>query len=130
MKEKISALAELIKLARIDKKEHDEEYGFMLAIAVKLGVDTKTFDLIFSQNVDFVPPHFEFRRIVLFQEHVLLANVDGHLDEREIEMLKKIGLKLGLFPDCVDQVLTTMKNYDRGAIPPKQLIEIFQIHHN
>jgi hypothetical protein len=130
MKEKLSILTELIKLAKIDKQFRDEEYRFILRIAELLEVDKKQLDNLFTKYVDFTPPPLEFDRILQFQRLVLLANFDWEVNEAEINMLKKAGLKLGLNLNAVDIVLQEMKKHEKGIIPSDKLIEIFKVYHS
>ncbi len=130
MKEKLSILTELIKLARADNEVKQEEYDLLLTVAESLGVAKDDFDQLFNKYVEFDPPPFEMRRIEQFYRMVLLANVDLEVSSTEIENMKEAGLKLGLHPDAIEMVLDEMKKNELGMIPPEQLIQIFKVHHN
>ena len=130
MKEKLSILAELIKLAKADKKFRKEEFNFLLVISRLLDVDESQLELLFSKYIEFTPPPLEFDRILQFQRMVLLANVDLRLDLAEIKVLREAGLKLGLNSDAIENVLIEMKKYEYGIVPSEKLIEIFKVYHN
>ena len=130
MEEKLSLLTELIKLAKSDHKHRQEEYEFLHTLSQLIEVDRKVFERLFEQYADFKPPRLEFERILQFQRLLLLANVDLEVDSSELTFLKKTGLKLGLNPMAVDNVLTEMTKYETGNIPINKLIEIFQVYHN
>ena len=130
MKEKLSLLTELIKLAKCDTHVREEEYEFLLTIAQSLNVDTKEFDSLFEEYIEFTPPVSEFERILQFHRLVLLMNIDKDTSDAEVGFLKDIGIRIGLNPLATDQVLTEMYNYPNKIIPPDRLIEIFKKHHN
>ena len=130
MKEKLSILTELIKLAKVDMKLGDEEYQFLQVIANLLGIEKEQLDSLILEYVEFTPPPLEVDRILQFQRLVLLANVDMKLDSSELNMLKKAGLKLGLNLEAVEIVLTEMKKSKNGMVPAGRLIKIFKVYHN
>lgn len=130
MKEKLSILTELIKLAKVDMKLGDEEYQFLQVIANLLGIEKEQLDSLILEYVEFTPPPLEVDRILQFQRLVLLANVDMKFDSSELYMLKKAGLKLGLNLEAVEIVLTEMKKSKNGMVPADRLIKIFKVYHN
>jgi len=130
MKEKLSILTELIKLAKVDMKLGDEEYQFLQVIANLLEIKKEQLDSLILEYVEFTPPPLEGDRILQFQRLVLLANVDMKLDASELDILKKAGLKLGLNLEAVEIVLTEMKKSKNGMVPADRLIKIFKVYHN
>ena len=130
MKEKLSLLTELIKLAQVDQTVREEEYRFLLTIARSLDVSKDVFDTLFEQNIEFSPPESEFERILQFHRLVLLMNVDQETGEKELLFLKDIGIRIGLSPYATDRVLSEMENYPNKVIPPDKLIAIFKEHYN
>lgn len=130
MKEKLSLLTELIKISRADGEVRADEYEFLLLVAKQLNVEKAEFDKLYSDYVDFTPPPLEFERILQFHRLVMLANIDMHLDSKEKELLRKAGLKLGLNPVAVDNLLREMRKSETRMISPERLIEIFQVYHN
>ncbi len=130
MREKLSILTELIKLAKVDMEFGDEEYQFLQVIANLLEIEKEQLDSLILEYVEFTPPPLEVDRILQFQRLVLLANVDMKLDSSELNMLKKAGLKLGLNLEAVEIVLTEMKKSKNGMVPADRLIKIFKVYHN
>jgi hypothetical protein len=57
-------------------------------------------------------------------------NVDHHQTFKEIDKLHNIGLRMGLPPSAIDQVLALMHQYPDKIIPPQTLIGIFKAHYN
>ncbi len=130
MKEKLSLLTELIKLARCDNEVREQEYNFLLTIARSLNVSETDFDSLFDKYFEFTPPESEFERILQFHRLVLLMNVDQETSNSELDFLKDTGIRIGLSPEATDQVLTEMNNYPNKVIPPDQLIAIFKKQYN
>ena len=130
MKEKLSLLTELIKLARCDHKVREQEYEFLLTIAQSINVSKEDFDSLFDKYIEFAPPESEFDRILQFHRLVLVMNVDQETSDLEIKFIKDIGIRLGLNPFATNQVLAEMNLYPEKVIPPEKLIEIFKAHYN
>jgi len=130
MKEKLSLLTELIKLAQCDHEVREQEYRFLQTIAQSLNVSKEDFDSLFEEYIEFTPPKSEFERILQFHRLVLLMNVDQETSDLEVDFLKDIGIRIGLNPEATDRVLDQMNKYPNKVIPPDKLIEIFKEHYN
>jgi len=130
MKEKLSLLTELIKLARCDNEVREQEYTFLLSVAQSLKVSKEDFDSLFETYIEFTPPESEFERILQFHRLVLLMNVDLETSDLELAFLKDIGIRIGLNPNATNRVLAEMHNYPNKVIPPSRLIEIFKENYN
>jgi len=130
MKEKLSLLTELIKLARCDHEVREQEHRFLLTIAESLDVSKKDFDSLFEKYIEFTPPESEFERILQFHRLVLLMNVDKETSDLEVEFLKDIGIRIGLSPMATNRVLSEMNLYPDKIIPPDKMIEIFKEQYN
>jgi len=130
MKEKLSLLTELIKLARCDHKVREQEYEFLLSIARSLNVSQEDFDSLFEDYIEFTPPESEFERILQFHRLVLLMNIDQETSDSELDFLRNIGLRIGLNPAATDKVMVEMHHYPNKVIPPERLIEIFKENYN
>lgn len=130
MKEKLSLITELIKLARVDSQVREQEYAFLLSIAQSLHVTKEDFDTLFKKYIVFTPPKSEFDRILQFHRLVLLMNIDQETSDAEIEYLRNIGIRIGLNPIATNKVLDTMNSYPNKVIPAEKLIEIFKENYN
>ncbi|MCJ8288668.1 MAG: TerB family tellurite resistance protein [Crocinitomicaceae bacterium] len=128
--EKLGLLAQLIKMAQADQKIREIEFQFLLSLAAQMGVTKDDFKQLFEENIEFNPPRLEAERIVQFQRLILLMNVDLEIDDKEIEYIKDVGIRMGLHPSATNTVLEEMHNYKNKIIPPERLLEIFNIYHN
>ncbi len=130
MKEKLSLLTELIKLARCDNNVREQEYDFLLTIAKSLDVGISDFEQLFEKYIKFTPPLTEFERILQFHRLVLLMNIDTETSDSELDFLRDIGIRIGLNPEATEKVLTKMNDYPNKVIPPEKLIAIFKEQYN
>lgn len=130
MKEKLSLLTELIKLAKCDNKVREQEYLFLLSVAQSLEVSKEEFDQLFNNYIELKPPKSEFERILQFHRLVLLMNIDRETSKKEINFLKDIGIRIGLNPNATNRVLAKMNEYPNKVIPADELIEIFKENYN
>lgn len=128
--EKLSLLAELVKLARADKELKQAEYDFLSIIAMQLKITPKEFKTIFEENIEFQPPKLEVDRILQFQRLVLLMQVDQSIDNEELLHIREMGIRMGLNPVATNKVLEVMHQYENGIVPPDELIAIFKTFHN
>lgn len=128
--EKLSILSEMIAFARVDHTLKQSEYEFLLKVAHNLGVDQATFEGLLKQKSPKVPLKTQAERIVQFHRLLLLMNVDQEQHKKEINTLYNIGLKMGLPPVAIGQVLEVMHKYPDNVVPPEVLIDIFKAHYN
>jgi len=128
--EKLGLLAQLVKMAQSDDKIRDVEFQFLLSLAAQMGVTKDEFKRLFEENIKFQPPRLESDRIVQFQRLILLMNVDLEIDEREMDYIKDLGIRMGLHPSATNTVLKEMHDYENKIVPPARLIEIFSAYHN
>lgn len=130
MKEKLSLMTDLIKLAQCDHELREQEYQFLLTISQSLGISQENFDHLFEKYIDFDPQKSEFDRILQFQRLVLLMNIDQEPCKSEMDYVKDIGIRMGLNPMATNLVLSEMNKYPDKIIPPEKMIEIFKGQYN
>jgi uncharacterized tellurite resistance protein B-like protein len=128
--EKLSILSELIAFARADDVVKVSEYNFLFDIATQLGIDKETFDELFHKKAEKLVLKPLSDRLVQFHRLLLLMNVDQEQHETELRRLHTIGLRMGLPPSAIDQILIVMHKYPDKIIPPQVLINIFKAHYN
>lgn len=128
--EKLSILSEMISLARVDQEIKTSEFDFLLGVARQLGVDREDFETLLESPVKNIIPKTLLERIIQFHRLVLLMNVDREQTFKEIDKLHNIGLRMGLPPSAIDQVLALMHQYPDKIVPPEILIGIFKAHYN
>jgi hypothetical protein len=128
--EKLGLLSQLIQMAKVDKEIREEEFQFLFSLAAQMEIGKEDFLRLFEENIEFEPPRLEAERIVQFQRLILLMNVDLDIDEREMNYIREVGIRMGLQPRATNTVLKEMHNYENKIVPPARLIEIFSTYHN
>lgn len=130
MEEIRSMISELIALSKVDGEISEMEVGFIKQIGNGMGLNDTEIVELFSNPTPFNPPDGQLDRIVQFQRMVLLMNVDSQVDVSEINHLQVMGLKMGLHPEAVKEILTRTSDYPNNAIPPDVLIQIHKKYFN
>ena len=123
-------ISDLIVLAYADGKLTDPEYDFILQIALRLDLTVNDVEDLFENPSLSRPIFTELERISHFYKLVLLMNVDLETHEKEIIAIRNFGLKMGIRPGVLDQILLQMGQYKNNIIPSDDLIKIFQTYYN
>lgn len=128
--EKLRMLSDLIDLAKADNNINEIERNFLVTIAEQMGLSPDDFTQAMRVENAGVIAKNETERIIQFHRMILLMNVDQESAIEEIEVIRKLALKMGLNPLAVNKVLRTMNNYPNKMLPPKVLIGIFKENFN
>ena len=123
-------ISDLIVLAHADGKLTDPEYDFILQIALRLDLTVNDVEDLFENPSLSRPIFTELERISHFYKLVLLMNVDLETHEKEIIAIRNFGLKMGIRPGVLNQILLQMGQYKNKIIPSDDLIKIFQTYYN
>lgn len=124
--EKKSIISDLVKMAKSDNTVRENEFQFLFNLARQIGIKQEDFKKIFEEYIDFQPPKLEIDRIVQFQRLVLMMNVDGKIEQEELDYIQTIGIKMGLNSTATNEILRIMNDYPGGVIPPDKLLGIFK----
>jgi pimeloyl-ACP methyl ester carboxylesterase/uncharacterized tellurite resistance protein B-like protein len=126
----VSAIVELIKLAKVDNNFVKHEFEFIHTLAKMMGMSTDDFQELFNRYIEFTPPSLEFDRILQFQRLILLMNIDGKMSPEEIEHVQNLALRMGLNPHATDELIRYLKENPNKLISPDKLLQLFKLHHN
>ena len=130
MPEKKSIISELISLSKVDGVVADDEVALIRTLGEMIGLSDREILDVFRNPAPFTPPQAPMDRILQFHRLVLLMNIDGEVNPKEIQHLKFAGIKLGLDADAAEEVLVKMQEYENNLIPPDALLAIFTKHLN
>jgi uncharacterized tellurite resistance protein B-like protein len=130
MQEKRSIISELIELSKVDGHVSDEEVKMIKTMGNMIGMSDAEILDCFKNPAPFDPETNAADRIIQFHRMVLLMNVDGEVHASELNHLRKIGVKMGLNPNAVSEVLTRMYDYPNNLIPSDELIRIYSKYMN
>ncbi|MGK7397021.1 MAG: hypothetical protein ACNS62_20765 [Candidatus Cyclobacteriaceae bacterium M3_2C_046] len=130
--EKLSHLNDLIQLSRVDGYESSIEINFIESVAERLGVDDGDLQDLKNNRMQviFSPPRYEYQIIPQFHRLVLLMGIDRMIFKEELNFCMDLGLKLGLNPSAVKEVLDKMILYPNNIIPAEDLESIFKKYYN
>lgn len=124
-REKKSIISELISLGKVDGHVHEDEIGLIKQMGNMIGLSDEIILDLFKNPVPYDPPTDAMERILQFHRLVLLMNVDVNVSPHEIQHVKLMGIRLGLDPDAIEEVLQTMVKYENNVIPPDVLMAIY-----
>lgn len=125
LEEKLGLLKQLILVANADGKIKEIEYQLLLGLAANLGVSKEDFEKVFQPGVEVAMPKEFGDRILQFHRMILLMNVDMDASSAEMDMIRKMGVMLGLNAQAIEIVLNEMKEYPNNLIPPDRMVQIF-----
>ncbi len=123
-------LSDLIVLAKADDKFTQSEFDFIYRLSKRMEISEADFKYLLENPLPSQPILSELQRITHFHKLVLVMNVDREAHENEIIVLKNFGLRMGIRPAAIDQILIMMEKYEDKVIPPQELIQIFQAYYN
>lgn len=98
-----SHIKNLITVALVDGHLAEEEWALLTRVAERLGMSSEEIDHIRNnpKEVAFVAPKRYKEKLQQVNDLVSLMMVDGDVDKKELELCKKIALKLDLLPRVV-----------------------------
>lgn len=128
--EKLSLLQDLIALSKADNNVSFMEEQFINSVAMTMGISAEELQHIKDNPIAFNPQNKEIDRITQFYRLLLLMGVDSNHHEKEVEFCKNLGLKMGLNPIAINEVIKRILSSEKGMLPPQELISIFQAYHN
>lgn len=105
--ERRSHIKNLISVALADGHLAEEEWALLSRVAQRLKMSTEEIQNIRNNpaDVQFVVPKKYKEKIRQVNDLVALMMVDGDIDQSELELCKKIALKLDLLPRVVNDLV-------------------------
>jgi uncharacterized tellurite resistance protein B-like protein len=130
LEEKLGLLKQLILVANADGKIKEAEYQLLLGMAGHMKVSKEDFEKVFEPGVEVTLPKTDADRILQFHRMILMLNVDADASPVEIDMVRKMGIMLGLNPQAIELVFEEMKTHPNNLIPPDRMVQIFTKYMN
>ena len=128
--EKLSLLQDLIALSKADNNVSFMETQFINSVALTMGISGAELQTLKDNPIAYNPQNKEIDRITQFYRLLLLMGIDSDHHEKEINFCKNTGLKMGLNPIAINEVVKRLLASEKGMLPPNDVIEIFQTFHN
>ena len=123
-------LSDLIILAQADEKVTAVEFEFIMRLAIRMNLKEEEVQGLFRDPLPSKIFYTELDRITHFYRLVLIMNIDKVAHDKEIAVIRNFGLKLGIRPGALNQILLRMNEFEDNIIPSEELIKIFQTYYN
>ncbi len=103
-----SHIKNLISIALADGHLSEDEWELLVYLASRLGMEEEEIDAIREnpETINFVMPKTHEQRVQQIEDLVLLMSIDRDINPNEVELCKKISLKLDVLPQIVDDIIT------------------------
>ena len=114
-----SHVKNLLSVALADGHMNSDEWELLCAIARVIGFSEEKITSI-QKNPDqvrFVPPKKYEDKVEQIQDLVAIMTIDGQINTKELELCKKISLKLDLLPQLVDDIIQQIVSPKPTAAP-------------
>jgi uncharacterized tellurite resistance protein B-like protein len=128
--EKLSLVQDLIQLSEVDGNVDFMEKNFIQTIAQGLGITTEEINQLKEHSIPFTPEEKEIDRITHFYRLILLMGVDSEHHKKEIQFCNEVGLKMGLNPIAMREVIERVLKSETKTLLPQEIIEIFKTYHS
>ena len=104
-----SHVKNLVTVAMADGRLDIDEWKLLMAIAKRLGMSEEEIKFIRSNpdQVTFMPPKKYDEKVQQIRDLVAVMTIDHIINQKELELCKKISLKLDILPQMVDEILET-----------------------
>lgn len=129
-KKRKALLSDLIVLVLADDVVNNVEYDFIMRMAVRMEITIEEVHELFKNPEPSRLLDSELDRITHFYKLVLVMNVDRETHDKEIVALRNFGLKMGIPPGALDQILLRADDFQDKIIPASELIKIFRTYYN
>ncbi len=129
---KRAIIALLIKLKDVDLKETSAENGYIMHVALQLGLSEEDVYEIHLRKDKYPlkPPTEEKDRVMILYYFLFFMNADGFIDIEEERLVKTFGFKLGFRPELTDDLINVLKEYANQSVPPDKLLDKIKAYLN
>lgn len=105
-----SHVKNLITVAMADGELNSDEWDLLVTIAKSLGATESEITNIKNhpETIQFTPPKKYDEKVRQVSDLVAVMTIDGHINPREVELCKKISLKLDILPRIVDDIVADL----------------------
>jgi uncharacterized tellurite resistance protein B-like protein len=102
-----SHVKNLVTVALADGQLSPEEWELLVSIADRLGITERETDNIKNNpdDISFIPPKKYDEKVQQIEDLVAVMTIDREINEKEVDLCKKISLKLDVLPQIVDNII-------------------------
>lgn len=124
--QKISHLKALYHLACADEILTEAEAVFIKNVAEHLGIPLAQLAELSPDEPTLELPDREYKNYVLFHRLALIVMIDNSLNEREREYCFNLGIKMGLHPNAVGEIIDYVGSQGTIDAKPAEIMGIFK----
>lgn len=124
--QKISHLKALYYLAHADKEFSKVEEVYIRNVAEKLGVDMKEIENYNGDEPSLELPDREYKNYSLFHRLAIVIMLDNKVSKDEKDYCFNLGIKMGLHPNAIEEVLDLIMRKGAVSTMPSEIIAIFK----
>jgi len=128
--QKISHLKALYHLACADKTFTKVEAIYIKNVAERLGIGLKELENFDKEEPELDLPDREYKLYSLFHRLALIIMVDNEAKEIEKRYCFNLGIKMGLHPNAVGEIIEYASKHGSINTTPKEVISIFRKYFN
>ena len=124
--QKLSHLKALYHLACIDKELSKEEATYIMNVAERLGVDPELLVDFDGSEPDLELPDKQYKLYAVFHRLVMVIMIDNVANEVEKKYCFDLGIKMGLHPNAVIEVIQYVLTEGPLNSEPTKILAIFR----
>jgi len=124
--QKISHLRALYHLACADKVLTDVEGEYIKNVAERLGIPLEELSKLDPHEPTLELPNREYKNYILFHRLALIVMIDNVLSERERQYCFNLGIKMGLHPNAVGEIIDYIASLGTIDSKASEVMAIFK----
>lgn len=124
--QKLSHLKALYHLACVDNFLSQEEATYIMNVAERLGIDTEELVEFDGSEPDLVLPDKQYKLYAVFHRLVVVIMIDNVANDVERKYCFDLGIKMGLHPNAVIEVITYVVTEGPHKADPSKILSIFR----
>jgi hypothetical protein len=128
--QKISHLKALYHLALADNTVTQAEAAYIRIVAERLGIDANELSKFDGSEPELELPSNEMNLYSIFHRLALIIMIDGNAHDREKEYCMNLGIKMGLHPNAVSEIIEHVSKHGSMRTLPQDVMAIFKKYMN
>jgi hypothetical protein len=124
--QKISHLRALYHLACADKVFSKAESIYIRNVAIRLGINETELESFDASEPELELPDREYKVYSLFHRLAIIVMIDGAAHKDERRFCFNLGIKMGLHPNAVGEIIDLVSAHGAMDVAPKEIMDIFR----